>query len=226
MEDSPTEPEELYTTTISDRYQCEEGECSVLSCLNQFTACELMTGNNKVGCDRCTERYGGPEKKIVYRNVTKQLLIYNPPAVLILHLKRFQVCRFRSMKVSRHVAFATLLDLAPFLSKRSQNLPTIEPDQTKVLYSLYGVVEHSGSIHGGHYVAYVKVRAPLDENSYRWRFLPRFQAGGRGTGGVAPAKPEEPAGRWYYVSDSHVSEVAESKVLDAQAYLLFYERIL
>ena len=29
-----------------------------------------------------------------------------------------------------------------------------------VLYSLYGIVEHSGSMRGGHYTAYVKVRAP------------------------------------------------------------------
>ncbi len=29
-----------------------------------------------------------------------------------------------------------------------------------VLYSLYGIVEHSGSMRGGHYAAYVKVRTP------------------------------------------------------------------
>lgn len=28
----------------------------------------------------------------------------------------------------------------------------------RVLYSLYGIVEHSGSMRGGHYAAYVKVR--------------------------------------------------------------------
>jgi hypothetical protein len=32
--------------------------------------------------------------------------------------------------------------------------------------------------------------------------------------------------KWYYVSDTNVSEVSEEKVLKAQAYLLFYERIL
>lgn len=32
-------------------------------------------------------------------------------------------------------------------------------------------------------------------------------------------------GKWYYISDTHVSEVTESKVLSAEAYLLFYERI-
>lgn len=82
---------ELWTTTISPRHTCEEGECSVQSCLNQFTSCELMTGNNKVSCELCTKRYGGSEKKTINTVAKKQLLIFNPPAVLILHLKRFQV---------------------------------------------------------------------------------------------------------------------------------------
>lgn len=30
----------------------------------------------------------------------------------------------------------------------------------QLLYSLYGVVEHSGGMHGGHYTAYVRVRSP------------------------------------------------------------------
>ena len=32
--------------------------------------------------------------------------------------------------------------------------------------------------------------------------------------------------KWFHVSDSSVSETSEEKVLKAQAYLLFYERIL
>lgn len=129
--------------------------------------------------------------------------------------------------MSKFVKFSTLLDLAPFCSKRSQNLPSIEVGQNKVLYSLYGIVEHSGSIHGGHYVAYVKVRPPLEENSYRWQFIPKNQ---KEKGDNAPkgamGEPEVPAGKWYYISDSYVSEVPETKVLSAQAYLLFYERIM
>lgn len=38
-----------------------------------------------------------------------------------------------------------------------QNL--LIPNQKKILYSLYGVVEHSGSLNAGHYVAYVKVNS-------------------------------------------------------------------
>jgi len=44
------------------RYVTKEGECSVESCLNQFTTLELMTGSNKVVCEACTAR----EKKVIY----------------------------------------------------------------------------------------------------------------------------------------------------------------
>ncbi|XP_060523089.1 ubiquitin carboxyl-terminal hydrolase 16/45 [Cylas formicarius] len=213
-----------WSGTLASRYVCEEGECSVESCLNQFTECELMMGTNKVSCDRCTRNQPGPAKKTVYTDASKQLLIYNPPAVLILHLKRFQVYRYRSAKVSKFVKFSALLDLGPFCSKKSRSLPTFVAGQSKVLYSLYGVVEHSGSIHGGHYVAYIKVRAPLDDRSPRWNFIPKNQKGNNNNG--TPLDPEPPPGKWYYISDSYVSEVSESKVLSAQAYLLFYERIL
>lgn len=94
MEEDDCDEEEdvsIWSETIAPRYQCEEGECSIQSCLNQFTECELMAGNNKVACELCTKRHGGPDKKIIYTDASKQLLIYNPPAVLILHLKRFQV---------------------------------------------------------------------------------------------------------------------------------------
>lgn len=40
-----------------------------------------------------------------------------------------------------------------------------------------------------------------------------------------PPMTTPPEGKWYYVSDSHVSETTEERVLNAQAYLLFYERI-
>ena len=90
-----------------------------LSSLNTFTAAELLTGPNKFGCDTCTERAHGatkspapeneddaeddeeeeekieplkaPPPKTVYCNASKQLLVHTPPAVLTLHLKRFQV---------------------------------------------------------------------------------------------------------------------------------------
>lgn len=229
----------------------DEDECSVASCLSQFTALELLTGNNKVGCDTCSRRAGrgaDGRPRAVYTNATKRFLVAGAPAVLILHLKRFQLgprCLFR--KMSKHVDFPAALDLAPFCALHKMRRPPARAPE-RLPYALYGVVEHSGGMHGGHYVAYVKVRAPLRRDHPRWGFLPKSAnvappaAAGAGDPDPDPdpgsesdlsgyesgdgAAAEPPAGKWYYVSDSMVSEISEEKVLRAQAYLLFYERIL
>jgi ubiquitin carboxyl-terminal hydrolase 16/45 len=80
-----------WSNTLGTRYQCAENELSIQSCLNHFMSVEYMMGNNKVTCDACTERINGKNGKSVQTNATKQFLISSPPAVLILHLKRFQV---------------------------------------------------------------------------------------------------------------------------------------
>lgn len=232
---------------LSPRYLCDEDECSIQSCLSQFTALELLTGNNKVGCETCTERIHGKDGKTVYTNATKRFLVSSPPAILILHLKRFQIgprCMFR--KMSKHVDFQTILDLAPFCAMdKLKKLPNVARGQNELLYSLYGVVEHSGGMHGGHYVAYVKVRQPVKDGDPKWWFLPKSgnttlanagsgdneadsesELSGYESGEGPTSTVEPPPGKWYYVSDSMVSEVTEEKVLRAQAYLLFYERIL
>lgn len=66
---------------------------------------------------------------------------------------------------------------------------------TKHNYELYAVVSHSGSMRGGHYVSYV---SRVGEDGEK---------------------------KWFYISDDSVSETSESRVLDAEAYLLFYHRI-
>lgn len=245
-ENKSVDPVSSYRQNASSpRYVCDEDECSIQSCLSQFTALELLTGNNKVGCETCTEQINGKGGKTVYTNATKRFLVSSPPAILILHLKRFQIgprCMFR--KMTKHVDFPTILDLAPFCAMdKLKKLPNVARGQNELLYSLYGIVEHSGGMHGGHYVAYVKVRQPVKPGDPRWWFLPKsanIPAPGNGdgdgdsesdlsgyeSGEAAAPSIDAPTGKWYYVSDSLVSEVSEEKVLHAQAYLLFYERIL
>ena len=158
-------------------------------------------------------------------------------------------------KVNKHVAFPLVIDMAPFCSSTSVATPAVQAGQREILYSLYGVVEHSGRLQGGHYTAYVKVRPaqvaaetdsalfyspPLSKASDVPRFLEEIQrkfsslpksspeSGGREAGQPevpASAPPPQPR-KWYYVSDASVTEVPEDKVLKCQAYLLFYERIL
>uniref|UniRef100_A0A673VU54 Ubiquitin carboxyl-terminal hydrolase n=1 Tax=Salmo trutta TaxID=8032 RepID=A0A673VU54_SALTR len=148
----------------------------------------------------------------VYTSARKQMLISSLPPVVTLHLKRFHQAGMNLRKVNRHVNFPLILDLAPFCSASCKNLVAGE----RVLYSLYGIVEHSGSMRGGHYTAYVKVRSPQRRTEQPQR---RNLAGPREASSAAQ-------GQWVYVSDTNVQTVPESRVLNSQAYLLFYEEML
>ena len=53
----------------------------------------------------------------IKRCATKQMLIYAPPAILTLHLKRFEQVGQGLRKLNRHVEFGELLDLAPYCSR-------------------------------------------------------------------------------------------------------------
>ena len=44
------------TLTLQPSYHPSQGECSVMSCLSQFCAPELLDGNNKFACEECSKR--------------------------------------------------------------------------------------------------------------------------------------------------------------------------
>ncbi|KAM4795624.1 ubiquitin carboxyl-terminal hydrolase 16 [Rhinophrynus dorsalis] len=206
--------------TLSDRKDLQPDECSVLSCLYRFTHKENLTGNNQLLCNVCTKKHASRqknnntgEKKLVYTNAKKQMLVSVPPPILTLHLKRFQQNGFNLHKINKHIPFPEVIDLAPFCTVKCKNIPEGE---SRLLYSLYGVIEHSGTMRSGHYTAYVKSRSP---NPKLCDMVLR---------GVIPqvSSIEPTRGHWYHISDSHVQAVSIAKVLSSQAYLLFYERIL
>uniref|UniRef100_A0A8C5B647 Ubiquitin carboxyl-terminal hydrolase n=1 Tax=Gadus morhua TaxID=8049 RepID=A0A8C5B647_GADMO len=204
---------------LSHSYTPSSKECSVQSCLHQFTSVELLMGNNKLLCESCTERRqktlrksGSADKRSekVYTSARKHILISSLPPVVTLHLKRFHQAGMNLRKVNRHVDFPLVLDLAPFCSATCKNLGSGE----RVPYSLYGIVEHSGSMRGGHYTAYVRVRPPQRRAEHQ-----RRNASGKEASGPSQSQ-------WVYVSDTTVQTVPESRVLNSQAYLLFYEEML
>ncbi|XP_029922337.1 ubiquitin carboxyl-terminal hydrolase 16 [Myripristis murdjan] len=204
---------ELAFHTLAARTAPEKQECSVQSCLFQFTEVETLTHNNSLLCVTCTKRQphtssSQGSKKNVYTDALKQMLISSPPPVLTLHLKRFQQNGYSICKVNRHVQFPLVLDLAPYCALNCKN---VTEGETQVLYSLYGIVEHSGTMRSGHYTAYVKVRPQCPTSS--------------SNGFTAQGDAEPPKGSWYHISDTSVQPVTESKVQGSQAYLLFYERI-
>jgi hypothetical protein len=131
---------------------------------------------------------------------TRQQAISRPPEFLTIHLKRFQISnRGYTSKLSEHIEFPFLLNLTPYCSVvPDEGTDDIFDEDGEVAYSLYGIVEHSGNLHWGHYVAYIKV--PED-------------------------KTGEKEAAWYYISDSHVSSVTEASISDKDPYILFYERV-
>ncbi|CAM4431398.1 unnamed protein product [Caretta caretta] len=211
------DPETAFCT-LANREDLNIEEGSILHCLYQFTRNEKLSEINKLLCDVCTQRRYGPktsgksEKKHVYTNAKKQMLISLAPPILTLHLKRFQQAGFNLRKVNKHIKFPEVIDLAPFCATKCKN---IAEGNTRVLYSLYGVVEHSGTMRSGHYTAYAKMRTVRN-------YLSDLVLCGE----IPQALEAESAGQWFHISDTHVQPVAVSKVLKSQAYLLFYERLL
>jgi len=170
----------------------------------------------------------------VYSNASKQLLIFSPPAVLTLHLKRFQQVGMSLRKVNRFVEFPLILDLAPFCCSACTILPHMSAVEDEILYSLYGIVEHSGRLTSGHYTAYVKANKRTINKSFECQLplsqcdlqqlLHKFSGAAKSSSPDISEQAKE-SRHWYYISDSHVKEVSEAQVLKCQAYLLFYERI-
>lgn len=135
---------------------------SLESCLKKFTSIEVLS--DKINCENCTRklnnRFTDKDKKKsknsvnlesknttkVYTKAIKQYLICELPCVLTIHLKRFQQYGFRLEKSNKHVNFPLVLDMTPYTSKMCTNL-----FEESVLYSLYGIVEHSGRLNSGHY---------------------------------------------------------------------------
>ncbi|XP_012665152.1 ubiquitin carboxyl-terminal hydrolase 16 isoform X2 [Otolemur garnettii] len=213
------DPETAFST-LANREAFNTDDYSIQHCLYQFTRNEKLRDANKLLCEVCTGRqYNGPkanvkgERKHVYTNAKKQMLISLAPPVLTLHLKRFQQAGFNLRKVNKHIKFPEILDLAPFCTLKCKN---VAEENTKVMYSLYGVVEHSGTMRSGHYTAYAKARTA---NSHLSNLVLH---------GDVPQdfEMESTKGQWFHISDTHVQAVPATKVLNSQAYLLFYERIL
>lgn len=89
----------------------------------------------------------------------------DPPRHLIINLKRFQHTGFSFSKNSKKIAFPLILSLDEFMIHKIDKNDTelikeynealdYQPWRPRYQYRLYGIVCHSGSMGGGHYVAY------------------------------------------------------------------------
>ena len=80
----------------------------------------------------------GKDGKTVLTNSTKRLLISAPPAILIIHLKRFIADFSRLRKMNKLVTFPMKLDLAPFCSVKCRVRRTLSCNWGSIFF-LFGV---------------------------------------------------------------------------------------
>uniref|UniRef100_D3YVU1 ubiquitinyl hydrolase 1 n=1 Tax=Mus musculus TaxID=10090 RepID=D3YVU1_MOUSE len=127
------DPETAFCT-LANREAFSTDECSIQHCLYQFTRNEKLQDANKLLCEVCSRRQcNGPKANIkgdrrhVYTNAKKQMLVSLAPPVLTLHLKRFQQAGFNLRKVNKHIKFPEILDLAPFCTLKCKIVKWNQP---------------------------------------------------------------------------------------------------
>ncbi|GLT70694.1 hypothetical protein SLA2020_427550 [Shorea laevis] len=106
--------------------------------LSQFTATEILDGDNKYHCSRCKS----------YVKAKKKLTVSEAPNILTIVLKRFQSGNFG--KLNKSIRFPGVLNMDPYMSGTT--------DKSNV-YGLYAVVVHLDVMNtavSGHYVCYVR----------------------------------------------------------------------
>lgn len=117
-------------------------------CLTEFCKVQQLSINDNWRCPRCRD----------YREGKQNLLLWRLPDLLTFHIKRFNCSARWREKISTKVNFPlTGLDMSEWCHKES---PVIEKDsKDSYVYDLIGVMNHYGSMTGGHYVAVCKATA-------------------------------------------------------------------
>ncbi|OLY84502.1 Ubiquitin carboxyl-terminal hydrolase 2 [Smittium mucronatum] len=123
----------------------------ISDCLSRFVEPEYLDKDNEWLCSNCNQK----------SEAKKTIMISKLPLVLILHIKRFSYDGIFRDKVDAMVTYPLRgLDLTPYCipalsENNSRNHGGQYQTDNKNMYHLYGVVNHMGSLGGGHYTSSV-----------------------------------------------------------------------
>ena len=223
--------------------QSRRGSCGMNLgvCLSEFCKVQkLSIEDNNWRCPRCKE----------FREGNQNLDLWRLPDLLTIHIKRFNCSARWNEKISAKVNFPlTGLDMSQWCHEES---PAVNDPNESSLYDLVGVVNHYGSMTGGHYVAVCKANAcgkdGREEGAYSfngagatnleveedaeapsgWRIgRPKAEAVNHnklaaGFSAKTVAESAEPL--WLQFDDDLVEPVPPKYVVSEMAYVLFYRR--
>ena len=115
--------------TITDKSRNDNNKISIDDCLKLFTKSEEL---KDIQCEKC-------KKKTLFK---KTLEIERLPKYLVIVLKRFKYILTSPVKITNLIQFPLEdLPLQNYVSQKNINYK----------YNLFGVINHSGSLEGGHY---------------------------------------------------------------------------
>lgn len=118
---------------------------SIYDCFKNFVKLEKLEENNEWYCPEC--------KKL--QKATKKMEIYKSPHILIVHLKRFK----NNSKIDTVVDFPINgLNVSNYVMSNEEGVPLI--------YDLFAIANHYGSMGFGHYISYAK--NPYDNKWYEF----------------------------------------------------------
>lgn len=107
-------------------------------CIDNFSKSEVLNGTNKYDCAKCGKK----------TESLKTMYVWEPPEILIVHLKRFENNGTYIRKIDKFVDYP--IDNLRLDGCYSPNNPH------DITFNLFAVSQHFGSHHGGHYTASCK----------------------------------------------------------------------
>jgi ubiquitin carboxyl-terminal hydrolase 2/21 len=133
-----TVPEPFF---IIDLPLSDNKSINIIDCFNKYTENEKLEGENGWFNEKTNEK----------EDVTKKIVFWSLPDVLVISLKRFN---YNGRKIKKPVDIEVdNLDLNKYVNGYNN---------TKYIYELYGTSNHTGGTLGGHYTSTIKV----DNNWY------------------------------------------------------------
>jgi hypothetical protein len=208
-------------------------------CLTEFCKMQKLSLSDNWRCPRCKD----------FREGKQDMNLWRLPDLLTFHIKRFNMSARWREKITTRVNFPlTGLDMSEWCHKES---PEVREDSSDAcVYDLTGVINHYGSMTGGHYVATCKATSCGRDGKEEVA----FGFSGVGVDGVELEELETPSGwrlgrpkaevnqnkiaaamaakaaaesaepMWLQYDDELVEPIPPDQVISEMAYVLFYRR--
>ena len=126
-----------YSTVTSDKDKITIS--NIYDAIKLFSQTETLRKGNEWYCNKCKE----------HKEANKKLDIYRTPNYLIIQFKRF-----KTQGTNQHKKIDMFIDFP--INNLDLSKYVIGPYKDDSLYDLYGIVNHYGTMNGGHYIAICK----------------------------------------------------------------------